>query len=88
MKTEWFRNAESEEEAEKIKSSVRSSSNTLERLSEICSQKIKELDSVSIDDYDTPSWASKQAHINGLKEAYRKIIDLCNIKQETFDQNV
>lgn len=79
MKTEWFKGIEDEKEIEKIKSSVRSSHLVLEQLIEICSNKIEELNAVNLKDYDSPSWSEKQAHINGMNEAYRKIIALCTL---------
>jgi len=32
-------------------------------------------------DYDNPSWAFKQAHVNGQKEMLEKIISLCTIEE-------
>lgn len=37
---------------------------------------------VSIKDYDTPSWAAKQAHRNGMKQAYKKLAGLVNFIKE------
>ena len=79
MKTDWFKGIADEQEIDKIKSSVKSSRLVLERLSNLMEEKIKELDAIHANDYDSPSWAAKQAHINGLKEAYRKVIALCKI---------
>ena len=59
------------------------------QFSEICGiivsvieRKIENLDSVTEKDYDSPSWAYKQAHINGEKQAYQDLLDLLTFPEE------
>ena len=59
------------------------------QFSEICGiieglieKKIENLDSVTEKDYDSPSWACKQAHINGEKQAYKDVLDLLVFPKE------
>lgn len=59
------------------------------QFSEICGiienvieKKIENLDSVTEKDYESPSWAYKQAHINGEKQAYKEILDLIAFPEE------
>ncbi len=34
-------------------------------------------------DYDSPSWAFKQAHSNGYNQALERVINLINVKDKT-----
>ena len=59
------------------------------QFSEICGiienvieKKIENLDSVTEKDYESPSWAYKQAHKNGEKQAYKEILDLISFPKE------
>lgn len=81
MKTVWSSHLKGDEAREFLEY-VKRSKNLLDRLKEICYNSILELEKVSIDDYDTASWSHRQAHINGLTEAYRKIIELCDVKEK------
>jgi len=35
----------------------------------------------ALDDYDTPSWSHKQAHMNGEAAAIRKVIEIITIRE-------
>ena len=81
IKTEWLKGVNDPKEREKEKKIIENSNFLLDKLKEICYNKLEELDHVTKIDYDNPSWACKQAHINGEKQAYRSIIELCTIRK-------
>lgn len=79
MKTEWFKGL-SPEETESIKKLVSSNKIMLDKLSEICYNRSQALKSVRAKDYDTPSWAYKQAHINGQIQELDDLVSLFTLK--------
>lgn len=83
MKTEWFKHLKTKEEQEKFKEVVNSSTLILDRLREIVYNRYKNGNSISIDDYDSPSWAYKQADRLGEQRAYEFILSLLNIEQQS-----
>lgn len=79
----WF--SDCEEDPKKIEERRKK----LLQFSEICGiienvieKKIENLDSVTEKDYESPSWAYKQAHKNGEKQAYKEILDLISFPEE------
>lgn len=80
LKTEWFKDSRNQDDTEKLKKSIIGSKLVLDKLIEICYNIKKSLDHTSYD-YDCPSWAYKQAHINGQKEMLERIISLCTITE-------
>lgn len=79
IKTEWLKGL-SLSDAEKFKNYILSSKIVLDKLIEVCYNIHKSVDKESYD-YSDPSWAYKQAHINGQKEMLEKIISLCTIQE-------
>lgn len=51
----------------------------IKRINEVVEEEIKRLDSISSDDFDSPSWAYKQAYKLGLQEGLRKLNNLLKI---------
>lgn len=51
-----------------------------ERLKTIIVERMKEEVSL-VNDYDTPSWAYRQAHANGLQEGLKFVLDLLTVSQ-------
>lgn len=51
----------------------------LKRVEEVIEKEIKGLDSISYEDFDSPSWAYKQAYKLGLQEGLRKILKIVKI---------
>lgn len=80
MQTQWFSDLPPDQQ-ENFKKSVEASKLVLDKLIEICYNRINNLETVTIKDYDNPSWSHKQAHRNGEIDELRKIIDLCTIKE-------
>lgn len=79
MKTIWFMDLPKDEQ-EGFKKEVKSAKNVLDKLEQIVQKKIKEI--VVLDDYDSPSWAYKQADRNGYNRALTEIINILHLDQE------
>lgn len=80
MQARWYQHLPKDQQEER-KALVRGSKKVLDFLDEI-------LYNISIDeakssqtDYDCPSWAYKQAHINGVQAALDKVRKLIQIKE-------
>ena len=80
MKTVWLDQTKGEER-ENLKNYILSNKKLLDILTKICYNIYREVEKESFN-YDSASWAYKQAHINGQKEMLSKIIDLCNVTNE------
>ena len=79
MKTIWFMDLPKDEQ-EGFKREVKSAKSVLDKLEQIVQKKIKEI--VVVDDYDSPSWAYKQADRNGYNRALTEIINILHLDQE------
>lgn len=75
MQTQWFSHLPKPEQ-ENFKRAVLSSEKVLDRAREIVYNMIKV---ESLADYDSPSWAFKQADLNGYNRALRDVAALLNI---------
>ena len=51
----------------------------LKRIQQVIEEEIKSLDNITYEEFDSPSWAYKQAYMLGLQEGLRKIIKLVKI---------
>ena len=81
MQTVWYQHLRNKEEQENFKKIVESSKITLDRLTEIVYTISKSGESHSAEDYDSPSWAYKQADRNGYLRALNTILKLIDIKE-------
>lgn len=79
MKTIWFMDLPKDEQ-EGFKREVKSAKNVLDKLEQIVQNRIKQI--VITDDYDSPSWAYKQADRNGYNRALTEIINILHLDQE------
>lgn len=79
MKTIWFMDLPKDEQ-EGFKKEVKSAKGVLDKLEQIVNSKIKEI--VIANDYDSPSWAYKQADRNGYNRALTEIINILHLDQE------
>jgi hypothetical protein len=77
----WVSNLVSKEEQEQFEEKIKSSQIILDRLTEICYNMIKESENRD-NDYDSPSWAYKQADSNGYRRALENIIKLTTYKSD------
>ena len=77
---QWFIGS-SKDEREQIKDLVLSSPILLDKLQKILYNMQESKDKSVVHDYDTPSWSHKQAHLNGEKDAIRKMLQLVTITE-------
>jgi hypothetical protein len=83
MNTTWAKHLPEDRKADFLKT-VASSTVALRRLKEI----LREFDDevtraeVSTTDYNTPSWAYRQAHRNGQRQAYKQLKDLLSFLKD------
>lgn len=75
MKTVWTK-GKNKEEVKDIKSTFLASLVVRKRLQEILAERLVSVDKSSPDDYETPSWALKQADKVGFKRALQEIYNL------------
>jgi hypothetical protein len=73
MKTIWFMDLPKDQQ-EGFKKQISSSKDVLEKLEKIIKEKIKEV--VLSEDYDSPSWAYKQADRNGYNRALTEVLNI------------
>lgn len=81
IKTEWIKGLKGND-VTKRKELVLQNKILLDFLVEILYNMNERLEEVSLDDYNSPSWSHKQAHLNGQRDMLRKIVDLCTISAD------
>jgi hypothetical protein len=69
------------EELDKFKKEVYNSKNVLDKCIQILYNIKESKGEVRELDYDTPSWAFKQAHLNGEMEGLQKAIELLTVTE-------
>lgn len=79
MQSKWFSNCASEEDKREMRVRLAASAPILERLREIIIAKQVSATNTEPADYDSPSWAYKQAHLNGYNEAIREVLKYIDI---------
>jgi len=80
MKANWFKECKTKEDKEKVKQAVLSNRASLDRLKEILEPLLK--DTPPTADYDSPSWAYKQADRIGYNRALNQVLELINLDKE------
>jgi hypothetical protein len=80
MKAAWFKDCKTKKEKEAVAQALRSQREGLDRLKEILEPMLK--DTTPAADYDSPSWAYKQADRNGFNRAVTTVLDLINLDKE------
>jgi hypothetical protein len=78
MQTRWYQHLPKAEQ-EEVKNIVVNSQKLLDILKEICYNTIQNGVKTQEADYDCPSWAFKQADLNGYLRAYNEILQLSNL---------
>ena len=81
MQSRWFSHLSSKEQ-EEFKKLVSGSHKVLDRLREICYNTIKNGVTAPKADYDSPSWAYKQADMIGYMRAHQELIDLLDVTSD------
>lgn len=80
MKAHWFKQCKTKEDKEKVKQLILSNRESLLRLESILESLLKETPSSA--DYDSPSWAYKQADRIGYNRALNQVLDIINLDKE------
>jgi hypothetical protein len=77
MKSHWFKQCKTKEDKESVRQTLMSNRESLLRLEVILESLLKE--SPSSADYDSPSWAYKQADRIGYNRALNQVLDIINL---------
>lgn len=80
MKAQWFKECKTKEEKDKVKQTIFSNRESLDRLKEILEPMLK--DTPPTADYDSPSWAYKQADRIGFNRALNQVLDIINLDKD------
>ena len=80
MKAAWFKDCKSKKQKEAVAQVLQSNRESLDRLKEILEPMLK--DTTPAADYDSPSWAYKQAERNGFNRAVTTVLDLINLDKD------
>lgn len=80
MQVKWFNGCKTQAERDKRTQIVKESEIILDILAKICYNSTSEQEKITVGDYESPSWAYKQADRNGYLRAYQEIIKLCEQK--------
>lgn len=82
MQIKWYSHLKNKQEQDEFKKYIINSGKVLDRIHDLCYNMIKDSENVSSTDYDSPSWAFKQADRNGYLRAYQEMIDLVKINKD------
>ena len=84
MQSAWTKNLRTQEEKDRFQNTLLGSKEILNRLAELLKEKETELDrsEKSLETYANPSWAYKQAHLNGYAAALSYINKLINLDHQ------
>jgi hypothetical protein len=74
----WSAHKQDPKEKEEFNKLVKAADIVLERLDTLIKQELTDVTKTDKVDYDSPSWSHKQAHLNGMQDAYSKILNLTN----------
>ncbi len=80
MKAQWYKECKTKEDKAKVRQTILSNRESLDRLKEILGPMLKETPPSA--DYDSPSWAFKQADRIGFNRALNQVLDLINLDKE------
>lgn len=80
MKAQWFKECKTKEDKDKVKQTIFSNRESLDRLKEILEPMLK--DTPPTADYDSPSWAYKQADRIGFNRALNQVLELINLDKD------
>lgn len=80
MKASWFKECKTKEDKEQVRRLLNSNKEGFDRLKDILEPMLKE--ALPTADYDSPSWAYKQADRIGYNRALTTVLDLINLDKE------
>lgn len=78
MKNIWFKGLKPDKKEERVKL-VLGNKIVLDILKEILYNRVREVETSSIDDYDSPAWAYRQADINGQLRTLKEVIQYLEV---------
>lgn len=78
MHVAWIKKAKTKADKEERQKEIRGYKNAFDEAIEVLEELKEEM---SLVDYDSPSWAYKQADINGANRKLQQIIDILNLKE-------
>jgi len=84
MISAWTKHIKDEPDKERFRNSVLGSKIVLKRLEELLNEMKEDVDNaeLNVKIYDSPNWDHKQAHLNGFKEALKKVSKIINLDQK------
>lgn len=74
----WVKHLKDKQEQQDLEDLLRNTTRVLSRLRDILNEMEESTQRVREIDYNDPSWSHRQAHLNGERDAIRKIKDLIN----------
>lgn len=77
MKAVWFKECKTKEDKDSVRQTILSNQESLLRLESILESLLKETSTST--DYDSPSWAYKQADRIGYNRALNQVLDIINL---------
>jgi hypothetical protein len=80
MKASWFKECKTNADKEQVRKLLNSNKEGFDRLKDILEPMLK--DAPPTADYDSPSWAYKQADRIGYNRALTTVLDLINLDKE------
>ena len=80
MKAAWYKECKTKDDKNKVRQTILSNRESLDRLKEILEPMLKGVQPAN--DYDKPSWAFKQADRNGFNRALTDVLDLIKLDKE------
>lgn len=78
----WTKNIKNKTDLKRFEDNYKSATPVLERLQELIDQSVDSITDkeISSSSYDSPNWDYKQAHINGMKSAFKIVSKLINAR--------
>lgn len=80
MKAAWFKQCKTKEDKDAVRQILFSNKESLDRLKEILEPMLKE--ALPTADYDSPSWAYKQADRIGYNRALTTVLELITLDKD------
>ena len=81
LSADWTKHLKDSKEKKEFEGIVKTSSFLLQRLANLISEYENEISKteMKLDAYDSPSWACKQAHLNGRRQSLNRIKELVTL---------
>lgn len=88
MYTKWTEHLNTEQ-SERFKNHILGSRDILERLTDILNERERDMDlqELSLDNYNQPNWAERQAHMNGFRSCLHYVKKLIDLDQQSRSNN-